>query len=57
MSIAQIFKRKVGFIDKIFSKKQFFLFANFVLQQRSKSSTIQNRVQNIRKCLQKVNYA
>ena len=30
---------------------------NFVLQQRSKSSTIQNRVQNIRKCLQKVNYA
>ena len=30
---------------------------HFVLQQRSKSSTIQNRVQNIRKCLQKVNYA
>ena len=30
---------------------------NFVPQQRSKSSTIQNRVENIRKCLHKVNYA
>ena len=27
MSIAQIFWRKLGFLDKIFSKKNFFLFA------------------------------
>ena len=27
MSIAQIFLKKLGFLDKIFSKKQFYLFA------------------------------